>query len=89
MSTRSKSHQDCEYLTPVDVVKGFCNFQNNLVMFDTPPCEKFVSAPKCAVCKHFHKGENDDEALCKAFSKNQWTYADLGARNCEKFELLS
>lgn len=81
-------HNDCQQFIPVDVAKGICGQSGAEVFIDTAVCPAFCQAAKCKTCRHFTAGK-DTLGTCHGFAQPDWTYADLAAGHCEKYQAVA
>ncbi|HHW39766.1 MAG TPA: 4-hydroxyphenylacetate decarboxylase small subunit [Syntrophomonadaceae bacterium] len=86
MNGKELKHHDCRNFIPVDVAKGICNVHKQMVLIDTPVCEKFRTLPKCKNCAHFTADPGQDTmGTCEAEKTKPWTFADLITVTCENY----
>ena len=80
------NHTDCGNFIPIDVAKGFCNMLKGNVVVDSPVCNRFEQVAKCRVCTRFAFPDEKGIGKCGGFCDESWTFAELKAVNCEKFQ---
>lgn len=79
-------HDDCKFLATIDVAKGYCHRNKQVLIIDTPVCEKFDALPKCATCAKFVQDSAEANlGVCSAGPNSPWTYPDLIASTCEMY----
>ena len=78
-------HKDCENFIPIDVFKGLCRLDKEMVSADEEGCEKFKPVKKCRFCKNYARKE---EFLGICTRNRRATYPDLLAKRCEYFEWI-
>lgn len=86
MDKKMLKHNDCKNFVAVDVVKGICRLNNQLVFIDTDICPKFEQLPKCKNCFNFSNANKDNIGNCDCSKAGYWTYADNIALNCVGYQ---
>jgi 4-hydroxyphenylacetate decarboxylase small subunit len=76
---------DCRNYAPVDVVKGMCHVQKQLVLADGDVCELFERLPKCKHCARYAPGDEQYLGTCTASPDRPMAYPDLTSVTCEWF----
>ncbi|MDT3700156.1 MAG: 4-hydroxyphenylacetate decarboxylase small subunit [Thermincola sp.] len=86
MENAQLAHKDCRNFAPVDVVKGLCHLHKQMVLIDSPVCEKYKILPKCESCSNFKPDCTEAKlGICLAEATEPWTYAELIAVTCENY----
>ena len=81
-----KKHNDCLNFTAIDVAKGICRVNNQVVFTDSNVCPNFEVLPKCKTCTCFKNADEDNIGCCTGFKKEAWTYGELNATTCENYK---
>ena len=80
------NHSDCANFIPIDVAKGVCHANGDIVVqTDSPTCERFAPGMKRKFCSHLSEPDEKGMAICSGFAVESWAFAELGAKNCENF----
>ena len=81
------NHSDCENFIPIDVAKGICHANGDIVIqVDSETCPQFSRGRKCKFCNHLCGVDERGMGTCTGFAIQNWAFAEMGAQNCEKFE---
>lgn len=69
----------------MDVAKGICQRQKQMVLADEESCELFEKLPKCMHCTHYSPSKEEYIGICEASTSRPMTYPDLIGVTCEWF----
>jgi hypothetical protein len=75
-------HVDCEQYVPVDVFKGLCRADKQIVMADEKACKGFKAVQKCKHCKNF-KTTTDNLGRCMDKAD---AYPEMISKTCGDFK---
>lgn len=79
---KSNIHVDCEEYVPVDVFKGLCHKDKQLVMADEKACKSFKAVQKCKRCTNYKSsGDNLGRCMDKADA-----YPEMVSKTCGDFK---
>ena len=83
-------YRDCDFYSPIDVVKGIDHAHGDVVVMvdDEIDDAEFVPAHKCKFCSHYQASEKN-MGICSGFETEYWAFAENGACNCEAFEMAA
>ena len=82
---QTRKNLDCRNFAPLDVAKGICHIQKQVVLAEGEACEMFDALPKCKFCEKYILGEDEYLGTCAASSTRPMAYPDLIAVTCEWF----
>lgn len=74
--------KDCKYYLPVDVFKGICKLEKNILLADDQSCKEFAFATKCKFCVHYTP-EKNYIGRCQG---DLLAYPDMNAITCSSFK---
>ena len=79
-------HNDCLHFANIDVAKGICRLNGEIIEIDTKVCDTFVAKPKCKFCKNFKDQDKDGIGMCIGLESESWVYGELNAVTCPSFD---
>jgi 4-hydroxyphenylacetate decarboxylase small subunit len=85
MNGKKLKHDDCMNFATVDAAKGICRKTNQLIFTDTDVCENLQLMPKCKNCINFKNADKESIGVCHGLEKQDWSYGELAALNCEGY----
>ena len=74
-------HSDCIYFVNIDVFKGMCKRDKNIIKADDKACDYFERGRKCKFCSHFQLIEEETGTCMDTYD----AYPEMFAVTCYDF----